>query len=171
MMEVIGMRAAVLTAFGKPLEIQDVADPDGGGGEVVVEVLATCVLPYAQEVFSGARNYPLEPPVVPGLGGVCRVVRPGPDATKLSAGDLVWCDSMVRSRGRCPDARHHAAGLELARRGRREARPVPARRVVRRAHAGSDGKRLSASRGGAGPSCVLGSHGRVRGSLRRPAGG
>jgi NADPH:quinone reductase-like Zn-dependent oxidoreductase len=96
--EVIDVRAAVLTAFGRPLELQDVADPELGGGEVVVEVLATCVLPYAQEVFSGRRNYPLEPPVVPGLGGVCRVVRLGPDATKLSVGDLVWCDSTVRSR-------------------------------------------------------------------------
>jgi NADPH:quinone reductase-like Zn-dependent oxidoreductase len=93
-----GMRAAVLTAFGKPLEIQQVPDPGPGGGEVLLEVLAACVLPYAQEVFSGERNYPLEPPVVPGLGGVCRVVRLGPDATRLSAGDLVWCDSTVRSR-------------------------------------------------------------------------
>jgi alcohol dehydrogenase len=99
------MRAAVLTAFGKPLEIQQVPDPGLGGGEVLVEVLATCVLPYAQEAFSGERNYPLEPPVVPGLGGVCRVVRLGPDATRLSAGDLVWCDPTVRSRddARTPD--------------------------------------------------------------------
>jgi alcohol dehydrogenase len=92
------MRAAVLTAFGKPLEIQQVPDPELGGGEVLLEVLATCVLPYAQEVFSGERNYPLEPPVVPGVGGVCRVVRVGPDATRLSVGDLVWCDPTVRSR-------------------------------------------------------------------------
>lgn len=92
------MRAAVLTAFGKPLEVQDVPDPELGGGEVLVEVLAATVLPYAQEVFSGVRNYPLEPPVVPGLGGVGRVVGLGPDATKLSVGDLVWCDPTVRSR-------------------------------------------------------------------------
>jgi alcohol dehydrogenase len=69
MTEVIDVRAAVLAVVGKPLEIRDVADPDVGDGEVVVEVLATCVLPCTQEVFSGARNYPLEPPVVPGLGG------------------------------------------------------------------------------------------------------
>jgi alcohol dehydrogenase len=98
MLEVTGMRAAVLTAFGKPLEIQQVPDPEPGGGEVLLEVLAACVLPYAQEVFSGERRYPLEPPVVPGLGGVCRVIGLGPDATRLCAGDLVWCDSTVRSR-------------------------------------------------------------------------
>lgn len=92
------MRAAVLTAFGRPLEIQDVPQPEIGGGEVVVEVAASCVLPYTQEVFSGERRYPLEPPVVPGVGGVGRVVQAGPDATKLSVGDLVWCDPTVRSR-------------------------------------------------------------------------
>lgn len=92
------MRAAVLTAFGKPLEVQQVPDPELGGGEVLLRVLATCVLPYAQEIFSGERRYPLEPPVVPGLGGVCRVIRLGPDATKLAVGDLVWCDPTVRSR-------------------------------------------------------------------------
>jgi NADPH:quinone reductase-like Zn-dependent oxidoreductase len=88
------MRAAVLTEFGKPLEVRQVPDPVLGGGEAVVEVLATSVLPYAAEIFSGARRYPLEPPVVPGLGGVCRVVRLGPDATKLAAGDLVWVDPL-----------------------------------------------------------------------------
>ncbi|MEC3916667.1 zinc-binding alcohol dehydrogenase family protein [Nocardia sp. CDC160] len=92
------MRAATLTAFGSPLEIQDVPDPETGTGEVLVEVLAACVLPYAAEIFSGARRYPLEPPVVPGVGGIGRIVRIGPDATRLRVGDLVWCDATVRSR-------------------------------------------------------------------------
>jgi alcohol dehydrogenase len=92
------MRAAVLTAFGSPLTVHEVPDPKAGGGEVLVEVLATCVPPYADEVFSGARRYPLEPPVVPGVGGVGRVVRVGPDATKLRVGDVVWCDTTVRAR-------------------------------------------------------------------------
>ncbi|MGW7386381.1 alcohol dehydrogenase catalytic domain-containing protein [Streptomyces sp. NPDC054794] len=92
------MRAAVLTEFGAPLTVREMPDPGAGGGEVVVKVLATCVLPYAEEVFSGRRNYPLEPPVVPGPGGVGRVVHVGPDATRLRIGDLVWCDCTVRSR-------------------------------------------------------------------------
>ncbi|MGQ4516971.1 alcohol dehydrogenase catalytic domain-containing protein [Streptomyces sp. DW26H14] len=92
------MRAAVLTGFGVPLAVREVPDPVAGGGEVLVEVLATCVLPYAAEVFGGGRDYPLVPPVVPGLGGVGRVVHAGPDATRLRAGDLVWCDATVRSR-------------------------------------------------------------------------
>ncbi|SES29770.1 zinc-binding dehydrogenase [Lentzea albida] len=92
------MRAATLTAFGSPLVVGDVPDPVTGGGEVLVEVLATCVPPYAAEVFGGERRYPLEPPVVPGVGGIGRVLRVGPDATRLEAGDLVWCDSTVRAR-------------------------------------------------------------------------
>ncbi|MEW1861911.1 zinc-binding dehydrogenase [Streptomyces sp. NBC_00669] len=92
------MRAAVLTEFGAPLTVREVPAPEAGGGEVVVDVLAACVPPYTAEVFSGERNYPLVPPVVPGVGGVGRVVHVGPDATRLRAGDLVWCDSTVRSR-------------------------------------------------------------------------
>ncbi|GAA2617396.1 alcohol dehydrogenase catalytic domain-containing protein [Streptomyces axinellae] len=92
------MRAAVLTEFGAPLTVREVPGPVAGGGEVVVDVLAACVLPYAAEVFSGERAYPLVPPVVPGTGGVGRVVHAGPDATRLRAGDLVWCDPTVRSR-------------------------------------------------------------------------
>jgi alcohol dehydrogenase len=92
------MRAAILTAFGSPLAVDDVPDPAAGTGEVLVQVLATCVPPYAAEVFSGERRYPLVPPVVPGVGGIGRVVHVGPDATRLQAGDLVWCDSTVRAR-------------------------------------------------------------------------
>lgn len=35
---------------------------------MLVEVIATCLLPYSADVFSGARRYPLELPVIPGLG-------------------------------------------------------------------------------------------------------
>lgn len=92
------MRAAALERFGTPLVIDAVPDPEIGHGEVLVDVLATCVLPYAAEVFSGARRYPLEPPVIPGLGGIGRIVAAGADATRLQPGDVVWCDPTVRSR-------------------------------------------------------------------------
>ncbi|MGX1849456.1 alcohol dehydrogenase catalytic domain-containing protein [Streptomyces sp. NPDC055299] len=92
------MRAAVLTRFGAPLTVREVPDPEAGGGEVMVEVLAAGVAPYAAEVFSGKRKYPLVPPVVPGVGAVGRILHVGPDATRLRVGDLVWCDSTVRSR-------------------------------------------------------------------------
>ncbi|OON81893.1 alcohol dehydrogenase catalytic domain-containing protein [Streptomyces tsukubensis] len=87
-----------MTRFGDPLTVREMATPVAGGGEVLVETLAGSVAPYAGDVFSGVRDYPLEPPVVPGLGGVGRVVQVGPDATRLRQGDLVWCDPTVRSR-------------------------------------------------------------------------
>lgn len=95
---VAGMRAALLEQFGKPLTITDMPEPDIGTGEVVVDVLAAPVLHYAAEVFSGERNYALEPPVIPGGGAVGRVRTTGPDATRLEPGAIVWCDSTVRSR-------------------------------------------------------------------------
>ena len=62
------MKAATLLAFGSPLSIGAVPDPVPGTGEVVVDVVATGVLPYTADVFSGARKYPLELPVVAGGG-------------------------------------------------------------------------------------------------------
>ena len=62
------MKAAVLKAFGSPLAIETVPDPVLGTGEVIVDVVATRVLSYANEVFSGERKYLLDLPVVPGPG-------------------------------------------------------------------------------------------------------
>ncbi|WGD56334.1 zinc-binding alcohol dehydrogenase family protein [Bradyrhizobium sp. CB1650] len=92
------MKAAVLKSFGSPLAIEDVTDPVPGTGEVIVDVVATRVLSYANEVFSGIRNYALDLPVIPGPGGIGRVRAIGPDATKLKVGDWVFCDPTVRSR-------------------------------------------------------------------------
>jgi NADPH:quinone reductase-like Zn-dependent oxidoreductase len=92
------MKAAILKAFGTPLAIETVPDPVLGTGEVIVDVVATRVLSYANEVFSGERRYLLELPVIPGPGAIGRVRAFGPDATHLSKGDWVFCDPTVRSR-------------------------------------------------------------------------
>ncbi len=99
------MKAAVLHDFGKPLSIDHVADPTIGTGEVLVDVVATPVLSYTAEVLSGARQYLLPTPVVPGGGAVGQVLAVGPDATRLKRGDWVFCDPTVRSRdgGLTPD--------------------------------------------------------------------
>jgi alcohol dehydrogenase len=92
------MKAAVLKAFGSNLAIEDVAEPRLGTGEVIVDVAASRVLPYSNEVFSGERQYLLDLPVVPGPGAIGRVHAVGPDATHLKPGDWVYCDPTVRSR-------------------------------------------------------------------------
>ncbi|MDA9530278.1 zinc-binding alcohol dehydrogenase family protein [Bradyrhizobium sp. CCBAU 25338] len=92
------MKAAVLKSFGSPLVIEDVPDPAIGTGEVIVDVVATRVLSYMNEVLDGTRNYALDLPIVPGPGGIGRVRAIGPDATRLAVGDWVFCDPTVRSR-------------------------------------------------------------------------
>jgi NADPH:quinone reductase-like Zn-dependent oxidoreductase len=92
------MKAAILKAWGSPLAIETLPDPILGTGEIIVDVVATRVLSYANEVFSGERKYLLELPVVPGPGAIARVRGVGPDATHLAAGDWVYCDPTVRSR-------------------------------------------------------------------------
>jgi alcohol dehydrogenase len=92
------MKAAVLKSFGTPLVIETVPDPVLGTGEVIVDVVATRMLAYSEEVFSGKRPYLLELPVIPGPGGIGRVRAVGPDATRLAPGDWVFCDPTVRSR-------------------------------------------------------------------------
>lgn len=92
------MKAAVLNSFGAPLEIRDLPDPTLGAGDVIVEMEAAGVASYAADIFTGARNYPLELPVVPGPGGVGRVRAAGPGATRLKPGDWVFVDSTIRSR-------------------------------------------------------------------------
>ena len=92
------MKAAVLKSFGSPLVIENAPEPVLGTGEVIIDVVATRVLSYMNEVFSGERNYVLDLPVIPGPGGIGRVRATGPDATKLAVGDWVFCDPTVRSR-------------------------------------------------------------------------
>ena len=92
------MKAAVLKAFGAPLAIETLPDPLPGTGDVIVDVAAAGVANYTAGVLSGARAYALELPVVPGPGGIGRVRETGPDATRLKAGDWVFCDPTVRSR-------------------------------------------------------------------------
>lgn len=92
------MKAAILKAWGSPLSIETMPDPVIGTGEVIVDIVATRVLSYTNEVFSGERKYLLDLPVVPGCGAIGRVRAVGPDATHLAPGDWVLCDPTVRSR-------------------------------------------------------------------------
>jgi len=78
--------------------VETLPDPVLGTGDVIVDVAAAGVLPYAKEVFSGERQYLLELPIVPGAGAIGRVRAVGPDATKLKVGDWVSCDPTVRAR-------------------------------------------------------------------------
>ena len=92
------MKAAILEALGQPLRITEIPAPTLGTGEVSVDVVAAAGLAYARDIFSGARNYQLQLPLVPGGGAIGRVRAVGPDSTSLAIGDWVMCDPTVRSR-------------------------------------------------------------------------
>ena len=92
------MKAAILETLGSPLAIRSVPDPVLGTGEVLVDVAACGVLPYTDEVLDGRRKYMFGLPMIPGPSAVGRVRAVGPDATRLSVGDWVFCDCTVRSR-------------------------------------------------------------------------
>ena len=91
------MKAAVLKSFGSSLVVEDVPNPVAGAGEVVVDMVAVGVLSYTHAVYSGELQYLLETPVIPGSSGIGRVRAFGRDATRLSAGDWVFCDPTLRS--------------------------------------------------------------------------
>lgn len=80
------MKAALLRAFGLPLEIVDLPEPTPGPGEVVVRILVAPVLAYMSDVFEGKRDYPLLLPLVPGCGPTGIVEKVGPDATRIREG-------------------------------------------------------------------------------------
>lgn len=92
------MKAAMFKAIGQPLVIEDIPEPTPSAGEALVRVLAAPVLSYAQEVFTGVRDYPLLLPLAPGPGAIGLVEKTGPDTTRLKPGQLVFCDPTVRSR-------------------------------------------------------------------------
>jgi alcohol dehydrogenase len=78
--------------------VKDVPEPTLGTGEVLVDVVASSVLAYAGDVFSGKRNYLFSTPMIPGASCIGRVRAVGLDATTLAAGDWVYCDPTVRAR-------------------------------------------------------------------------
>ncbi|KAI8823191.1 alcohol dehydrogenase zinc-binding domain protein [Fimicolochytrium jonesii] len=92
------MRAAVLTSFGSDLLLQFLPTPTLGTGDIIVEIIATLIVPYLNQVLSGARKYLLQLPCVPGPAAIGRVNAVGPDATHLKVGDWVFCDPTIRSR-------------------------------------------------------------------------
>lgn len=81
------MKAAVLKEFGRPLSVEEVAEPMPGTGEVVVDVVAAPVLHYTAEVVSGARRYLLGLPAILGVARSAGCVRP--DRTRRSSGRVI----------------------------------------------------------------------------------
>jgi alcohol dehydrogenase, propanol-preferring len=87
--EEIPMRAAVITAYDQPLQIQEVPVPDPGEGEVLVKIEASGLC--HTDIHAAHGDWVILPPLplVPGHEGVGVVERLGPGVTNRKEGDRV----------------------------------------------------------------------------------
>ncbi|MCP3465299.1 alcohol dehydrogenase AdhP [Bradyrhizobium sp. CCGUVB23] len=83
------MKAAVVTSFGKPLEIKDVPVPQPGPGEVLVKVKACGVCHTDLHAASGDWPVRPVPPFIPGHEVAGTVAALGTGVTNLRVGDAV----------------------------------------------------------------------------------
>ncbi|WP_315714757.1 MULTISPECIES: alcohol dehydrogenase AdhP [unclassified Bradyrhizobium] len=83
------MKAAVVKAFGKPLDIEDVPIPVPGPGELLVKVKACGVCHTDLHAASGDWPVKPVPPFIPGHEAAGIVAALGPGVTDFKVGDAV----------------------------------------------------------------------------------
>jgi propanol-preferring alcohol dehydrogenase len=95
------MRAAVVTAFTAPLEIQDLPVPEPGPGEVLVRIECTGLC--HTDIHAARGDWPVAPtpPFVPGHEGIGRVEALGAGVTGRAVGDRVAIAWLGSACGRC----------------------------------------------------------------------
>ncbi|KAF2030983.1 alcohol dehydrogenase [Setomelanomma holmii] len=90
--------ALVQSIYARPLELKSLSTPQPIPGSAIIRMLYAPVVSYSKDVFNGTRAYPYPTPLVPGPSGIGRIAALGPDATSLQVGQLVYVDSVIRSR-------------------------------------------------------------------------
>ncbi|CAM1509594.1 Fc.00g033330.m01.CDS01 [Cosmosporella sp. VM-42] len=81
------------------LTVEEQPVPDSGAGNAIVRILASPIVSYVHEVFTGKKvGYTYPEPFVPGASAVGRIAAVGPDAALLHPGQLVFVDCYVRGR-------------------------------------------------------------------------
>jgi propanol-preferring alcohol dehydrogenase len=111
------MRAAVITAYDQPVQVQDIPVPEPGDGQVLVKIEASGLCHTDIHALHG--DWPVKPqlPLIPGHEGVGVVERLGAGVTDLQEGNRVavpwlgWacgaCELCVSGRETlCPRARY-----------------------------------------------------------------
>jgi alcohol dehydrogenase, propanol-preferring len=83
------MKAAVVRQFGRPLNIEEVAIPSPGPGEVLVKIMATGVCHTDLHAADGDWPVKPAPPFIPGHEGAGIVAAVGAGVTALKEGDAV----------------------------------------------------------------------------------
>lgn len=93
------MRAAIITAFNQPWQIQEVPDPRPSAGQVLVRIHASGLCGTDVHVHHG--SFPLRPPFVAGHEPAGEIVEVGPGVTDLKVGDRVGAFWNQKGCGRC----------------------------------------------------------------------
>src|SRR5476651_1070709 len=95
------MKAAVVTDFHSPLEIQDLPIPEPGPGEVLVRI-ETSGLCHT-DIHAAHGDWPVKPspPFIPGHEGVGIVSELGPGVSEVAVGDRVAMPWLGYACGSC----------------------------------------------------------------------
>jgi alcohol dehydrogenase, propanol-preferring len=95
------MKAAVVTSFTNALEIQDLAVPEPGAGQVLVQLEASGLC--HTDIHAAHGDWPVKPtpPFVPGHEGVGRIVKVGPGVPDSRVGERVAIAWLASACGRC----------------------------------------------------------------------
>jgi propanol-preferring alcohol dehydrogenase len=103
------MRAAVVTAFRAPIQMQELAVPQPGAGEVLVRIEVTGLC--HTDIHAAHGDWPVTPapPFVPGHEGIGRIEAVGAGVTTRSVGDRVAIAWLASACGEC---RHCIGGWE-----------------------------------------------------------
>lgn len=95
------MKAAVVTGFGDPLELQDRPKPKPGPFEVLVRMEASGLCHTDIHAWRGDWPVKPKPPFVPGHEGVGIVERVGEQVTRVAEGDRVAIPWLGYACGHC----------------------------------------------------------------------
>jgi propanol-preferring alcohol dehydrogenase len=103
------MKAAVVTSFTEPLEIQELPVPEPGPGQVLVHVQASGLC--HTDIHAAHGDWPVKPtpPFVPGHEGVGVIEAVGPGVTHRAIGDRVAVPWLGHACGHCD---HCVSGWE-----------------------------------------------------------
>lgn len=95
------MKAAVVAAFGKPLEIREVPVPTPGPGQLLVKIAACGVCHTDLHAAQGDWPVKPQPPFIPGHEGVGHVVAVGAGVSHIKEGDRVGIPWLHSACGHC----------------------------------------------------------------------
>ena len=95
------MRAAVIMQWNQPWQLQTLADPKPGAGQVVIRVRACGMCGTDMHVHHGHFGW-LQPPLVAGHEPVGEAAQVGPGVTHLKVGDRVGVHWVQSGCGRWP---------------------------------------------------------------------